>query len=339
MNTFDFDTIAPGQAFSLQPDDVVLFHGGPARLASASFDPSSGAVTVTFNTHTVVFDSSVVDVSVNAGLRFDDGSILVVGDARDEALWGTARSDAIFGGAGDDTLLGREGDNLLQGNQGRDVLISLSGADTLFGGQGDDYLQAGLSDGTPERGNFAQGNLGDDTILGGSGLDTLLGGKGDDSIDGRDGGGFLNGNLGNDYLSSRGVGASLVGEDGNDTLVGRGFGEIMSGGPGADLFVVVNRFLDETPAPQAFITDLDPLDHILLPGVRANPNYQEIIAADFRGAADAANAILRTGGDIVVAQVGGDLYAFANMANGPDADLAIKIIGRTLDDVGPGTFV
>lgn len=88
--------------------------------------------------------------------RFDDGSVLVVGDdaagtggddaandiriARDHAA-ALGRDNQLLSLGGNDRLVAGNGDDVLRGGRGSDLLIGGAGGDTLFGGKGDDVFR------------------------------------------------------------------------------------------------------------------------------------------------------------------------------------------------------
>ncbi len=345
MTTYVFDQIDPSTPLQIEGNDQVLFHGGPARLAIATYGSVNGAsiVTINFLGRSVSFDSGIEVASANHNLIFDDGSLLVMGGPRSELFEGCPGDDALFGGDGPDTLNGHEGANFIQGNQGDDRLFAGAGADTLLGGQGGDVIQSTAVVGAGEAGDFVNGNLGDDTISGGDGADSLLGGQGNDVVFGEAGADVLDGNRGDDRVAGDGA-ATLLGEDGNDTLTARGEGATLVGGAGGDLFVFVGAG-DPAHGVRGAITDFAPEDTISFNGVMASHAYAEITAGDYAGALAEATRITttstdpaRAGGEVVVAQVGQDLYAFAASFNSQGPSTAILIAGRTLADIGPGDF-
>lgn len=341
MTQFLFDQLSSGQTLPLGSTDTILFQGGPARLASVSFDIDEA--TISFGGHFATFGLGPLAIaSVQQHLLFDDGSHLLIGAFGDDKLDGGPLDDGLFGALGNDTLNGPAGNNLLQGNQGDDVLVGEDGADTIFGGQGSDLL---VGDSTGHqlladfdvKGDFLQGNKGDDTITGSDARDTLLGGQGNDRIT-ADSGDFANGNLGDDVLIGVG-GCHLLGEDGADTLIAQAISDTLSGGAGADLFEFT--FHRETAAfgPDGTITDWESQDRLSVAGLRAGFSVQTATAGDFAQALVAANGLMHTGGDVVVVQVGGDLIAFFQTDADPDADLALTLTGRALADISAANFI
>ena len=71
----------------------------------------------------------------------------LVGDGRDNRLFGNAGDNLIHGGDGADTLAGDGGDDFLYGDGGDDTLLTGDGTDTLYGGAGDDLYLLGLAEG------------------------------------------------------------------------------------------------------------------------------------------------------------------------------------------------
>jgi Ca2+-binding RTX toxin-like protein len=341
MPQFVFDQIPAGQLQPIAATDTLLFHGGPARLASVAFDIGEG--TIFFGGHSASFDlNQLVGASANLNLRFDDGSRLLIGGFGADTLDGGPLDDGLFGSLGNDTLNAHGGNNLLQGNQGADVMSAEDGADTVFGGQGDDLIvtdstrHQSLSD-FDVNGDFAQGNKGDDTITGGDANDTLLGGQGNDRIEGRDGGDFLDGNLGNDIVVGGGF-SSLFGEDGNDTLVAQSLGCTLTGGSGSDLFSFTFARSSVT-ASLGTITDWASEDRISVSGLRPGFTFAQATASDFSSALAAANRMIGSDSEVVVVQVGADVVAFFQFQGTHDADLAITLVGRSLADISAANFV
>ena len=91
--------------------------------------------------------------SIESFIGSDHRDILV-GDTKDNVLWG---------GAGNDTLNGNTGHDKLYGGNGNDTLDGGGGNDTLYGGPGDDTLDGG---------SVGQGH--DNKLYGGPGDDTLI---------------------------------------------------------------------------------------------------------------------------------------------------------------------
>ena len=295
------------------------------------------------------------------GLEGDDalygggGEDTLVGGGGDDLLQGNSGNDILHGGGGRDTLLGGQGDDILMisfgqagegswanGNKGDDEISGGIGEDTLLGGQGADTLMG--SDGD----DWLTGDLGDDELRGAEGDDILMGGDGDDRLEGGFGRDVLYGGAGNDRLTSQGPeGSALLGEDGDDTLTAAGAGaDTLRGGAGRDLFEIVT-----TTAPadgvDAKLFDFESHDQLHFPqasifGASMLPtSYSEFVASDYAQALAIANEhISAAGATYVAAQVGADVYVFADTGDPQDgADVAILLVGRTLTDISLQNFV
>ncbi len=194
--------------------------GGPVGIqsvAAADLTMVQGddGLSFTFEDATLTLDRDMRALTT-AGVRFADGSVLVIGDNQagtkgdnkantidilrdfkgaaqadnqlfglggDDVLRGGHGDDRVYGGAGADTLSGKGGHDDLYGDDGRDHLRGDMGNDTLSGGAGDDWLQGGRGD------DVLIGSGGRDRLQGGAGADTFvfnsdtLGSRGRDSID------------------------------------------------------------------------------------------------------------------------------------------------------------
>jgi Ca2+-binding RTX toxin-like protein len=141
----------------------------------------------------------------------------------------------------------------------------------------------------------------DDTLLGLGGSDTLIGGGGRDSLSGSDGEDLLNGGVGADTLS---------------------------GGEGDDTFVI--RQGDTSPTGPDIITDWSSEDRFSLstgPGV-----YQETSAPD--AGQTHANTLIAAGARFVAVQTPLGVIIYMDTAvNGGQAEDAVLLAGRTLDDI------
>ncbi len=191
------------------------------------------------------------------------GADTLVGDDKDNRLFGLggndileglSGNDVLVGEAGDDTLRGGSGDDNLDGGDGNDRLFGESGRDSLFGGSGDDTLESGTRDGaapdvvgdTLFGGDGADtlsgargsdklyGDDGNDILWGGVGADALTGGAGNDTLYGQNDDDVLNGGNGNDYLAAGSENDELNGDDGNDVLFGEQGNDALRGGLGND---------------------------------------------------------------------------------------------------------
>ncbi|MGL6208214.1 MAG: serine hydrolase [Paracoccaceae bacterium] len=106
---------------------------------------------------TLTLDRGIA-VTTTQSIRFDDGSVLVVGDNLAGLAGDSLRNDwdilrdfstarmadnQLIGLAGNDRLVGGLGGDRIAGGAGRDLLAGRSGCDTLLGGVGDDRLIGG----------------------------------------------------------------------------------------------------------------------------------------------------------------------------------------------------
>jgi Ca2+-binding RTX toxin-like protein len=315
-------------------------------------------VMLTLGARSVTFGPGLM---TETGIGFPDGARLFVGGTGADTSAGTSQADGLYGGAGEDSLSGGAGGDLLQGNQGRDTLDGGADADTIYGGQGDDRILV------QEGSNFAQGNLGDDslTAAGAAGTNTLLGGQGADTIAGGGGAEFLNGNLGAD---------SIAGGAGDDLLLGEGGADTLAGGAGADTFAaqagssdaallgtfageVVDKLLDWSVADRIDKPG-GPLPTPGVPGVDPSYYYElspasTIADMDYYGPFGpptpydywrARDECVRLMGDnptldVVAVQSDNDVLLFIDADGGNVPDLAIRLVGVSLDDIGFGNFI
>ena len=291
---------------------------------------------MTFGARTVTFGADIATLSLRGALEVSDGSRLRIGDEDRQVIGGSDRDDGLFGGAGDDRIWGGRGHDLLQGNSGDDELHGGAGSNTLYGGQGNDVLYA--SEDGETLGSFAQGNLGDDEIYGGAGADTLQSGGGADSLRGGDGNDLI--------VIDRSGGATAEGGAGNDTIVAGAPGQnVLIGGEGRDMFELATAGRPMLGRDDV-IADWESHDqiHFIQVGIGTvlPQQYSEFVAADYASALSAANGhIAGAGATWVAAQVGADVIVFANTdgdaANG--ADTAVRLLGRSLADIGLENFI
>lgn len=284
-------------------------------------------------------------------LNGGDGQDLLQGNQGDDHLTGGAGRDTIYGGAGNDTIITNRGDATLvdeqgdwaHGNLGDDEIIGGAVRDTLLGGQGNDFIGGG--DGA----DFISGDLGDDELHGGLGNDTLLGGAGNDVLQGSFGADLLDGGDGDDRLVAQGPEPTvLIGGAGNDTLTAASASkDILSGGAGRDRFEFVSKTAP-TNGVDAEITDFEAHDSLHFAEVSIFSqaailplSYSEFVATSYEEALRIANEhISAAGAKYVAAQVGGNVYVFADNGDPADgADISVLLVGRTLNDIGLGNFV
>lgn len=96
------------------------------------------------------------------------GDDTMIGDYRDNRMFGGEDSDVLRGNDGDDRLFGGNGADLVKGGGGKDFLNGGAGGDRFRGGKGDDDIRGG--------GGADQifGDLGDDKMKGGGGADGFV---------------------------------------------------------------------------------------------------------------------------------------------------------------------
>ena len=113
------DTATPGDfnnSSSLNPQD-----------ASDDLDPGQA------NTDPLAGQNIIeLEGSDNAAVTGGHGNDFILGDSRDNILYGGANNDFISGGEGNDQLYGEGGADLLYDNLGSDYLVGGSGDDTLI---------------------------------------------------------------------------------------------------------------------------------------------------------------------------------------------------------------
>lgn len=228
-------------------DSVTLFSGNISSLGTVSYNPSTGALTMTKGSQTVLTSGNYKIVltpskDLTTIIKFDgekitldnqdDGSIAAIVFNGDNIVFkGSATASGtlvidinnsiINGTSKNDTLTGTSAENIMNGFAGNDILKGLAGDDILSGGTGNDTLIGG--DGN----DYILGGAGNDSILGGKGIDYLTGGTGNDYLNGGNGDDVMNGDEGND---------TLLGGAGNDTLVGYSGNDVLTGGGGSDIF-------------------------------------------------------------------------------------------------------
>ena len=139
----------------------------------------------------------------------------------------------------------------------------------------------------------------------------------------------------------------MAGGAGNDTLVSGGSGrDQLLGGDGRDLFEFVAK---TAPAlgVEADILDWEASDQLSFAAVSIlsvnsilPPGYSEFVTSDYAEALRIADEhISAAGATYVAAQVGGDVYVFADTGDPADgADIAIRLVGRSLADISLGNF-
>lgn len=276
------------------------------------------------------------------------GRDVLQGNAGNDTLAGGEGADSVYGGQGDDTIrTGRgvagEAGDWANGNLGNDDIVGGAGDDTLLGGQGNDFIGGG--DGN----DYLSGDLGDDELFGGMGWDTLLGGAGNDTLSGGFDPNFLVGGDGDDQLVSQGaIAATMDGGAGADTIVaGSSAKDLMFGGEGKDRFEIVAK-ADPREIVDGEIRDWEAGDQLHFAAVSILTDssilprsYSEFVTSDYATALSIANEHISAAGAVyVAAQVGNDVYVFADTGDPADgADVSILLTGRSLADIGLTNFV
>ena len=146
----------------------------------------------------------------------DYGKDILIGNDKDNSLYGFKGEDTLIGNAGNDNLFGGDDNDILDGGSGDDILTGGAGNDILRGGSGDDSLSGSFGDDILEGGegdDYLKGDSGNDFLYGGSGNDTLIGassktqinelkgGEGDDLINVTSSAGIISVVNSNSYVS------------------------------------------------------------------------------------------------------------------------------------------
>ena len=164
-----------------QSDRVV---GGLGKKDIASFYLDSGGIRASLAKGRAIADGTDRLIGIE-GLEASNESSgrtdIMIGNAKDNYLYGVGGEETIFGGKGSDVVAGGDGRDDLSGQEGNDFVYGEAGSDRL----------GSATEGSPlnDPGNdFEIGGLYDrdsaDEIHAGSGADLLHGGSGDDEMDG-----------------------------------------------------------------------------------------------------------------------------------------------------------
>jgi Ca2+-binding RTX toxin-like protein len=198
------------------------------------------------------------------------------------------------------------------------------------------------SGGSISSGIISTGGADQDTLTGGTGADTIVGNGGADS---------LVGGVGDDRVSGGQGADTLVGGVGSDTLSGGADADRLQGGAGRDQFQFWSATTGTAQAQLDRIVDWTGNDDFLRFGTgdESGPslgagtavNYREFTAASYADALTEANAQIAGGVvDYVAVRVGADVFVFADSQNNNgQADTAVVLAGKTLNDIGSGNFV
>jgi Ca2+-binding RTX toxin-like protein len=179
-------------------------------------------------------------------------------------------------------------------------------------GDGDDYCSVGTELRNPGDRFTVDGGAGDDLINTGDGSDSISGGAGADTLDGWAGADTVSGGAGSDTF------------------------EFFSG-EAFTVFAALDQILDWSSEDRLYFADGDITDPI---GTASAANYVAATRGDYGSALAFANAQIAGGFiDYVAVQVGGDVYVFCDSYyDAGDADSAVRLVGRSLADIGPGNF-
>jgi len=212
------------------------------------------------------------DVEGVGGTEFAD---YLVGNAKDNGLFGSGGNDTIYGSLGNDTLGAGEGNDTVYASDGNDWILAGggndwisagSGNDTINGSAGSDTMFGGLGTDTADYTNHTaavvvrldglqnDGAVGEmdwiksdvenvvgtqfaDHITGSAAANFIDGKQGNDTIRGLDGNDTLIGGFGNDRIFG-GIGDdSIQGNQDNDSLFGEAGTDVLDGGAGVNLVV------------------------------------------------------------------------------------------------------
>ncbi len=186
FNLLANDTDVDGNMLSLTGFTVVSVNGialsaDAAKSAFAivdgklSFTPGSLFADLTDGQHATL----TLSYTVSDGTLTDTGSFtltvdgegeqqnVIIGTQGSNILLGTDRDDAISAYGGNDYAFGRDGADVIDGGDGNDYLFGGKGQDVINGGEGNDTLF---------------GDAGDDVLIGDKGNDRMVGGEGADSF-------------------------------------------------------------------------------------------------------------------------------------------------------------
>ncbi|NBB53089.1 hypothetical protein GVN24_32935 [Rhizobium sp. CRIBSB] len=280
------------------------------------------------------------------------GRGLLVGDGRNDVLYGLDSDDTLSGGQGDDVLHGGGGIDRLYGGAGDDTYYTDTASDLVFegsaGGEGLDtvittagfYLYANVENLTLAAGAggiFGVGNELDNLMLGNEGANLMIAGAGNDNVRAGAGNDALFGEAGNDTLNGEGGIDYLVGGAGNDFLIGGNGPDALYGEDGDDAFLGGDDFATDIMVGGAgndiLYGDSSLGDYDLMDGGAGNDTYYVDTGDDLTF--EAADG----GYDTVYAYVqveNGGVYLYANVEALILAGNTAFGVGNTLDNVLQG---
>ncbi|MCV0396063.1 MAG: M10 family metallopeptidase C-terminal domain-containing protein [Rhizobiaceae bacterium] len=273
------------------------FEGGP-NTDFARYDAETVGITISLSGAGTGSAAGDTYSSVE-GLVGGQGNDLVVGDFRDNYLYGSGGNDTIRGDAGDDHLYGGVGSDRLYGG---------SGTNRLDGGPNTDFAVYGGGYNDPDfilrldNPALNVGTGGVDTYVS---IEGLIGGNGHDQIHGDGGANYLYGNGGNDHIYGQGGNDYISGGVGSDHLYGGAGADHLNGGPNTDFA----RYDDANHGNLVIRFDRPDLNT----GVAAGDTYENVEALVAGAGNDtvvgnAADNYLYGGGgnDYIYAQAGDD---------------------------------
>lgn len=133
-----------GDADPARPD---LVFGGLGRRDVLVVEDAPGGLQINLEidrvqtrTGALVTLARLAGIENARGSAFDDD---IIGDDRDNRLWGARGNDQIFAGGGNDHVFGGRGNDRLFGRDGHDNIQGGRGSDDIDGGIGGDILTGG----------------------------------------------------------------------------------------------------------------------------------------------------------------------------------------------------
>lgn len=245
MATYRWSTLANGRV--IDPfnagSDVLRFDDLTISASAVQVQPNAGtgSTAFTYGGKTVTLHM-LLPAATTVNVRFDNGSLLLVGDnttatVNDSAgnvLVGAGGADQIIGLDGDDWLYGRGGNDRLDGGNGNDHLYGEQGGDVLNGAAGFDYARYDRGGSVTARLASAASNTGDASGDTYAAIEGLVGSQFDDTLGGDGNANDLQGGDGDDALFGLAGDDRLMGGGGDDQLDGGAGADTLNGGAGVD---------------------------------------------------------------------------------------------------------